>query len=306
MEINTIITLLQQHYGLFIRSIELFRQGGNTTYCVNTGSSTYFAKVIGGVFLDTAKTSLEIQTYLIEHSFPVIPIVPTLTGESSIEFRIQGAGYILVLYPFIRGHEPSVDQLVDAGALVGELHCIMAQYPGQSVVRDKPFFIDRYTTMMKRLDYARLDEFQVLGDELWSRVKELPRGFCHGDLYDGNVHHAENGKVYIVDFDTACTAFPMYDIVLFCNRTDYFQFDTLGYARTRTRLGQFLEGYSQVRSLSRAEVEVLDVMIALYHYQLQATIFEIHGYDETTIPFLDRQYEWLCRWKDQCIQMNTW
>jgi hypothetical protein len=43
----------------------------------------------------------------------------------------------------------------------------------------------------------------------------------------------------------------------------------------------------------------------MYHFQLQATMLELYGYDTETIEFFDRQYDWLMRWKEQCQKMNS-
>jgi hypothetical protein len=41
-------------------------------------------------------------------------------------------------------------------------------------------------------------------------------------------------------------------------------------------------------------------LIAVYHFQVQATVIEINGLDCVDAAFLDRQYDWLCRWREQC------
>ena len=31
------------------------------------------------------------------------------------------------------------------------------------------------------------DEFEAYGNEAWDKVKHLPAGYCHGDLYRNNI-----------------------------------------------------------------------------------------------------------------------
>ena len=45
-------------------------------------------------------------------------------------------------------------------------------------------------------------------------------------------------------------------------------------------------------------------MIAVYHFQLQATIMEIYGYDCVGADYFDKQYDWLIKWKEQCKAMD--
>jgi len=53
-------------------------------------------------------------------------------------------------------------------------------------------------------------------------------------------------------------------------------------------------------TLSKEEMEALYDMIAVYHFQLQATMMEICGYDCVSFYFFDKQYDWLIKWKEQC------
>ena len=70
--------------------------------------------------------------------------------------------------------------------------------------------------------------------------------------------------------------------------------------KTVCMLEQFLKGYQRHRSLSREEKEAILDLLAVYHFQLQATIIEIYGPDCVDDEFLDNQLDWLYRWKAQC------
>lgn len=101
-----------------------------------------------------------------------------------------------------------------AGELVGRLHNCMEEYGGELKVRDKYFFIDRYIAILRKKKYARADEFEAYGNEAWDKVKHLPAGYCHGDLYRNNIFKADTGELYVLDFDTSCRSFPVYDFQL--------------------------------------------------------------------------------------------
>lgn len=180
----------------------------------------------------------------------------------------QDKNYLFILSYFIKGHEPSFESLEKAGELVGNLHRIMRDYPGKLIVHDKLHFVDRYISILKKIQYPKWKEFETLGNEMWDKVKNIPRGYCHRDLYGENVHTTDSGEMYIIDFDTSCLAFPGYDVILFCNRTHYFEYDYDGYEKTRVRLECFLPGYLRYNSMSNEEISTFHVMIGLYHYPL--------------------------------------
>lgn len=153
---------------------------------------------------------------------------------------------------------------------------------------------------MRKKQYPKADEFFAYGNTLWDKVRDLPRGYCHGDMYDGNIHKTPDGKFYVLDFDTSCEGFPMYDLTLICNKTHYFDFDEHGYKKSKGILSRFLPEYLKYNALSQKEINAFYDLIALYHFALQATVIENYGLDCVDNAFLDRQLDWLYRWQEQC------
>ena len=304
MDIQDILRVLNMNYDLSIHKIELFREGGNCSYIIYDKQQNYFLKIIRPPFLETSLQSMDVQMYLLSVQFPVIPIILTKSGEPYVRFTEHGNECAFVLFQYIPGDEPAPEDTEKAGALIGRLHQAMKDYSGSLTVKGKDFFINRYLNIMKKLQYEKTAFFTSYGNELWERIKGLPRGYCHCDLYRGNIHKTGNHTMYVLDFDTSCIAFPVYDIVLFCNDTDYFKFDSRRYERTRNRLKEFLKGYLRYCPLEQEELAAFNDLIAVYHFQLQATMLELHGYDSGTVNFFDRQYDWLLRWEEQGKKMN--
>jgi thiamine kinase-like enzyme len=176
----------------------------------------------------------------------------------------------------------------------------MNKYGKYLIKRDKHFFIGRYIEILNKKGYKKTPEFEEYGDALWSGIKDLPRGYCHGDMYCGNIHKTPKGDLYILDFDTSCESFPLYDIALICNRTDYFNYDEQGYGKTKAVFERMLPEYIKHNAVRCAETSVIFDLIALYHFALQATIIELYGLDCVDAAFLDKQLDWLCRWREQC------
>ncbi len=300
MDERNIQKFLNRNYNVDIQSLELFRRGGNVSYVASGKNNKYFLKIIRPPFLETAVQSVDIQMYLLRSLFPAIPIVPSTDGAPYARVEDEGQDFIFIVYEFIEGGEPDPQDTEKAGELTGKLHQAMKDYAGILPKRDKYFFVDRYIDQLRSMHYPKAEAFLAYGNELWEKVKDLPRGYCHCDLYRGNIHKANSNVMYVVDFDTSCTAFPMYDAALFCNDTNYFNYDRDGYFRSEARLESFLKGYMRHYTICAEEISSFFNMIALYHFQLQATMIELHGTDSFTHSFFERQYQWLLRWKEQC------
>jgi Ser/Thr protein kinase RdoA (MazF antagonist) len=303
LEEKKILSVLTDSYNINFSTVELLRKGGCVSYSVWNENEKYFMKIIPTAFMDTAKQSLSILMYLEEKGFPSPRIIPAKNGLPYIEVDEPEGKTFWVLFDFIDGREPEEGEDVETiGALVGQLHNIMGEYKGSIPERGKEFFIDRYINilMKKNYDANKTEMFREYGDTLWERVEKLPRGFCHGDLYRGNLLKTPLGKHYLLDFDTSCRAFPIYDIMILCNSTNYFDFDENGYEKSKITYEAFLKGYTKYCTLSDMELKAFYDLIAIYHYQLQATIIEIYGLDCVDEEFLDKQLHWLVKWREQC------
>lgn len=303
MEITCILSLLKENYKMQLDKIEFFREAGNRSYIVFGDNKKYFLKIIRSVFIDTAVQSVDIHLYLMKNNIPVPKIILTNQSKPYVESDESDGKHLYILYEFIEGKEPNINENAEnIGCLIGKYHKAMESYNGNLLKRDKYYFIDRYIEILRKMNYPepKVTAFKKHGDALWEKVKDLPRGYCHGDLYIGNIHQALTGELYLLDFDTSCYAFPMYDIALVCNSANYFNLAEDGYKKTKKVLDCFLKGYEQFCPLTDTERESVFYLLAIYHYQLQATIIEINGLDCVDNEFLDNQYKWLINWANQC------
>lgn len=303
MDENGILNTLIDSYNIKFNAIKMLREGGCVSYCVFGENEKYFMKIIPSAFMDTAKQSLSILMYLEEKKFPSPRVILTKNRTPYIKIDESDGKTFGVLFEFIDGQEPNEGENIETiGALVGQLHSIMSEYKGELQVYSKEFFINRYINILKKKNYdaCKTEMFREYGDILWKRVESLPRGFCHGDLHRGNLLRTSSSNYYILDFDTSCNAFPIYDIMIMCNSTNYFDFDEKGYQKSKSIYEAFLKGYTKYCKLSDKELRAFYDLIAIYHYQLQATIIEIYGIDCVDDKFLDKQLDWLMRWRRQC------
>ncbi|MBO4732436.1 MAG: phosphotransferase, partial [Spirochaetaceae bacterium] len=252
-----LIQLLQTKYALENVTLEFLREGGSKTYIVN-GEKKYLLKVIGSAFFATAKQSVLVTRYLEENGFPVPKTILTKTGEAIVEVSDAGDSepYLVLLQEFVEGEEPNLENPEIAekvGALVGKLHCLMEHCPVQPVFRDKDFFIGRYIDFLRQKSYPRIAAYEELGEQLWKKVEKLPYGICHGDLHRGNLLQTKNGQIYLIDFDTVCKAPLMFDVMVMCDMTNYFNLQEKDIETTRAVYENFISGYTRCHPLSPEE-----------------------------------------------------
>ena len=298
MDERTLQEILTVNYGIESSSLEFLREGGTHTYIVN-GETKYLLKVIGSAFSETARQSVSIMRYLEGNGFPVPATILTKSGDAILETESDGEKTLIVLMSFVEGAEPELETCAaKVGELVGRFHQFMDEYPAELVSHGKEFFIGRYLDFLRKKNYPRIAEYEELGERLWDKVKDLPQGNCHGDLHRGNLLQDSYGQIFLVDFDTACRAPLMFDVMVMCDMTDYFNLKQEDIKLTKEVYQKFLSGYLDHHILSREEILSFPYWVAIRHFQLQATILEIYGLDCIDEGFIDSQLYWLNKWQE--------
>lgn len=296
MNDTEILNLLNKNYKNKIDSVEFNRQGGCISYVVKSGNSKLFLKIIGNVFIKPAIQSVYIQEYLIKNNFPVPKIIYTKDNKLYFESNDK----LFVMYEFVEGIEPALDENIEQiGELVGRLHSLMKDY-NDLIKQEKHFFVNRYINILKQKDYndKKTSEYIKIGNQLWNSVKDLPCGFCHGDLHRGNLLKTKDDKIYMLDFDTCCFVPQLFDIAVMCDATDYFNFDKNEFQHTTDIFNRFMSAYSKCNQIDFTINQFYD-FIALRHFQLQAVIVEIYGLDCIDEEFIDKQLDWIKQWRKQ-------
>ena len=299
-----LLEILKTEYGIENPSLEFLREGGGHTYIVNA-QDKFIVKVIGAAFSDTARQSVAVMRYLEENGFPVPKTILTKAGDAIFETTVDDEEKLVVLMEFIDGDEPDMEKYAsEVGALVGEFHQLMERCPVKPISHGKGFFIGRYLEFLSKKNYPRLSEYKELGERLWEKVANLPQGNCHGDLHRGNLIQNAAGKIYLVDFDTVCRAPLMFDIMVMCDMTDYFNLKPEDINITEEVYRKFLTGYEKYHTLSSVEINSFYDWVAIRHFQLQATILEIYGIDCIDENFINYQLYWLNKWQEMTDNLH--
>ena len=304
MDEKALQDILTSDYGIESPSLEFLREGGAHTYIVNSGNR-YLLKVIGSAFSDTSRQSVSIMRFLEENGFPVPKTILTKRGEAIFETETEGEKKLILLMEFIDGDEPDLEKCAsEVGGIVGRFHQLMEKYPDEAVPKGREFFIGRYLEFLRKKNYPRIAEYEELGERLWDKVKDLPKGWCHGDLHRGNLLQNADGRIHLVDFDTVCNAPVMFDVMVMCDMTDYFNLKQQDIELTGEVYQRFLSGYSDYHKLSREEILSFPYWVAIRHFQLQATILEIYGIDCIDEGFIDGQLYWLNKWLEEVPEFS--
>ena len=179
------------------------------------------------------------------------------------------------------------------------MRIIMESYPHEIACHGYEFYFQRYLTIMEKKRYAGREKFEELAKVLWEHIKNLPQGFLHGDLHTGNMFQTEDGIV-TYDFDACALASPVYDIATLCDATDYFNSNETvmrqGWKKTQQNVAEVLKGYEAELKLTKEEKQSIGDMIAIRHFDIQATIIESQGIHCVDDAFLNHQYQWLEQW----------
>lgn len=289
---------IREIYSKDFKDIALHRDMIGYVCVVSDSKDKFILKLFKDRNTMQAKQSIEIMSYLETAGFPTAHIIPTAAGVSHFVYDFEGEDRIGVLYEYVHGTEPDKGtDVIAIGRQTGLLHKMMNASPLILSDHDKPFFIDRYIHCLREMNYERTHDFEVIGDLLWNRVKDLPRSFCHGDYHTGNMILDSRNEYVLFDFDAASNSFSMYDIAVFCDMTNYFKLSENEYEDTRYMLEEFMKGYREFSSLSDQELTAIYSFIAIRHFEVQATIIENLGIECIDKEFVDDQLEWLKRWE---------
>lgn len=299
---KNLTSILNVTYPIRVTAIRKHRDWIGYVYTIECSDRAYILKIYRPFHSQFALNSIGIIKYLTEQNYPVTHIIDTITGEPYTKIDTPNGDSIAILYKCIRGEEPEPEtDLQQIAEQTGVLHSLMEQYKGEIAKRGKEYYIDRYITILKSINFPenKLSDLEIYGDELWERFNLSIKGFCHGDLHCGNMLKDDDGQYWFFDFDAACYSHPTVDIAIMSDDTDYFRFQQEDFDKTTRKLDRFLLSYEKTRKITISDYDVKSVydFIAIRHYDIQATITECQGY---SISNLENQHRWLMSWRDWC------
>lgn len=271
----SLLQYLNGIYGLGLHDICLHRDMIGAVYFLKENDRRYVYKLYRAFDVKAAIQSTEIVAYLKSNGFPVPGIIPTRQNQLYSSFEMPEGTRVGVLFEYVDGKQADLQEDVSLiGELTGRMHRLMEAYDGELCALDKDFYIDRFIGHMRALswDEGRIDELEAYGRELWNNVKNLPKGFTHGDLHTGNLLKQASGEIVVVDFDISARSYPIFDIATICNGTNFVKLAEQDLVKTYDNVQRFYTAYSKERPLSQAERSAIFDCIVIHHYELLGTI----------------------------------
>ena len=226
---------------------------GNTSYWLRTAQNQFVLTVFE---IDSGLVSniCDLLFLLEKYAFPTTRIQKLANGDSLTSYQ----GKAVLLKPYIIGaveKELDATMLAQTGEMMGRLHAI----PGPDSLPDiYQYGLQTFPPLMKQGIHQEYENWLA---EKYIYLKEnisedLPRGLIHGDLFFDNVLFAGKELKAIIDFETACKFYQVFDLgmalVGLCLKDSQVDLK-------KARL--FLNAYQKIRTLEVQEKESLKLFV---------------------------------------------
>jgi homoserine kinase type II len=206
----------------------------NTNYFVTTGQGRFVLTLFEKLKARELPFYLRLMAHLSNHGIPCPRPIASRSG------RLLG-----------RLNAKPAAQCAQAGAMLAELHVAGASYAGRM---DNPRGPKWWTSVLPRIvPFLGARDAALLRREVRfhsrSRLRRLPRGAIHADLFRDNVLF-ENGRISgVIDFYFACTGALIYDVAITVNDWCVLEDGRLDDGRAVA----LLAAYDKVRPFTAAE-----------------------------------------------------
>ncbi len=222
----------------------------NTNYFVATTQGRFLLTLFEKLTARELPFYLRLMAHLSGHGIPCPRPIASRTGR--LLGRLNGKPAALV--SFLPGKDveaPAAGLCAQAGAMLANIHAAGASYARRM---DNPRGAKWWASVAPRV--ARLlgaEDAALLREEVRYqsrlRLRGLPRGAIHADLFRDNVLF-ENGRISgVIDFYFACTGALLYDVAVTVN--DWCVLEDGGL--DDIRVAALLEAYGRVRRFTAAE-----------------------------------------------------
>jgi homoserine kinase type II len=222
----------------------------NTNYFVTTTQGRFVLTLFEKLTASELPFYLRLMAHLSGQGIPCPRPIASRAGR--LLGRLNGKPAALVT--FLPGKDvaaPTAGQCAQAGAMLANIHAAGASYAGRMANARGPKW---WTSVMPRVArFLGAQDAALLRKEVRFqarlKLRGLPRGAIHADLFRDNVLF-ENGRISgVIDFYFACTGALLYDVAITVN--DWCVREEGGLAEDRA--AALLEAYGRVRPFTAAE-----------------------------------------------------
>jgi len=310
---SDLLTQLNKQYAIQGERIRLYRTSQGRVFFIQAPAGRNVFKLYRPTVTDAAIQTTRIITYLDNCDYPIVRIIPTLSGELYVNIEQPEGRCVGVLFEYASGtsigflhrwrdqKQPLVHPLTRKfSRQVGLMHRLMGEYPEPLIQRgSKERIFDDIIQQMHRDHYneAKIRDLEEYGNELWAILSKCPAGFYHADMHSGNTKY-RNGLFTWMDFDKACMSFPIMDFGWLLE-TDWVCFHKESVERSLQLFDEVYAGYSMERTMTNDEIAAALHCVAMVHFEMLSMDTNLYGKGHP-IWVWDREHDWLMRWREAC------
>ena len=230
----------------------------NTNYFVTTTHGRYVLTLFEKIKPAELPFYLNLMAHLARHGIPCPQPIANLDNDYLGKLNGKPAS-IVTCMPGADLKEVDAMQCATVGALLAEMHLAGKSYRAAMPNPRGPRWWK--AALPKVLPFLDPPQAQLLKDEVrfqaLHRLKDLPRGVIHADLFRDNVLWDGARVGGIIDFYFACTDALLYDVAIAVNDWCITTGHTLDPERSRA----LLAAYTRLRAFSATEREVWPALL---------------------------------------------
>ena len=291
-----------------------WRKGMADTYRVLSGGRNYFFKVNRAKrrSLQDVQEEVRLLQHLLRDEVGVCEPVPSVDGGCVLSIPAPEGERFAVLYRAAEGVEVATAVHRRAlGTMVARMHQSADQLnpPYRRGFLELEHVLDDNVEAIDGVMGRRRDDFQLIA-RIASHARAVinsclaqqapEHGVCHGDLHGGDVLLSPAGRPVIFDFESSGTGWRALDLAVFGGSLDWMDTSPEGHLRRQREIGEFLEGYTSVRTLTKGEMEVLRLDSAVHHIFLMGVVLRYwttrDGWHWANEDFIEWHMKWFRHW----------
>jgi len=251
-------------------SCEFWWMGNNDTYKVSIDSGEFALRVYQYDWRNQEEIRFELESllHLKSKGIHVSSPVPLKKGGYVTSISAPEGNRWSIMTSFVKGEQPQFDQGDDAfnfGKQVAKMHSASQDFSptvtGRKLDLDhllfEPMKLIRWflANHESKLEFLE-DHAQKLAEAIKANQDKLDWGYCHGDLFGENAK-LDQGKFSFFDFDFCGMGYRAYDLAT-------FKASLMILLGNIQQWPEFLSGYQSVRPLSKEDLEMIDVFLAIF------------------------------------------
>lgn len=273
--------------------------GLHDNYLIESGDKKFILRVYRNNWRSRENVffELELLSFLRERNGQVAGPVRTADGRLAFEVESPEGLRMAALFYYADGCAPeeaiSVDQCTLLGRTVANVHSIAESFVTRHTrpVLDIPYLLDKSIADINPFIESDYQAYlEQLKNSLHSILPGLKKeagvfGICHGDVNPKNFHINADKRITLFDFDQCGYGFRAFEVGKFSSSLHSHSMKCM-------LMSAFLDGYEQVRPLTRQEYDLIpyfEKVAVIWVMAIHAQNANRIGYKFLEKPFWDRK-----------------